>query len=963
MPKDQTIRKVLIIGSGPIVIGQAAEFDYAGTQACIACREEGIEVVLVNSNPATIQTDPGTASRVYIEPLTVPSVAEIIRKERPDGLIATMGGQTALNLAVDLERDGVLQECGVRMLGTSTYSIRMAEDRRMFADLMVDRGQPVLPNASVSDLWAAVEFAERNGFPLVGRAAFCLGGTGSGHAANMEELETLVGEGLKVSPVGSVLLERSVAGWAELEFEVLRDAQDNAIIICNMENMDPMGVHTGESIVVAPSQTLSDEDYQRLRTASLEIVRSLDVRGGCNCQFALNQQTGDYAIIEVNPRLSRSSALASKATGYPIARVAAKIALGYTLAELRNDITGASACAEPALDYVVVKLPRWPFDKFRNVDHHISMTMKSTGEVMAIGRSFEQAFLKALRGLDVGSSWLTQSKAWTRERIADCLAHPTHERPAAIYNALAQGWTVAEVSGLSRIHPWFIERFVNIRAQESAVRQAQWPSGDEIPSAEVAGVLKEAKRLGFSDEHLASLIGPRSAPITQAAIRKWRTALGIRPTYKMVDTCAGEFAASTPYFYSTYEMEDEATNLAGQKVIVLGSGPIRIGQGIEFDYSSVHAVEALRAMGIRAIVINNNPETVSTDYSLSDRLYFEPLTLEEVLNVIEHEQDGLLGVIAQFGGQTALNLIRPLTQAGVKILGTAPESIAATEDRQQMAAVCEQLGIPTPAWSIAHSQDELEAFAPQIGFPVLVRPSYVLGGRGMRIIYTQDELRSYLGGLGPQLRKHPILVDQFLQDAVEIDVDGVSDGQDVFTVVMEQLEKAGIHSGDSSCVYPPQTLSSEVITTVENYTRSLARHLKVMGLINVQYAVKDGKVYLLEVNARASRTVPFASKATGVPLARIATRLILGVPLSEMALAGYEPPARVSVKAVVLPFNKFPTLMPVLGPEMQSTGEAMGVGLTFRAALAKALLGAGSTAPADPLPAPSDPMLIEGRTG
>ena len=696
--------------------------------------------------------------------------------------------------------------------------------------------------------------------------------------------------GLKVSPVGSVLLERSVAGWAEIEYEVLRDAPDNAIIICNMENMDPMGVHTGESIVVAPSQTLSDEDYQRLRTASLEIVRSLDVRGGCNCQFALNQQTGEYAIIEVNPRLSRSSALASKATGYPIARVAAKIALGYTLAELRNDITGASACAEPALDYVVVKLPRWPFDKFRNVDHHISMTMKSTGEVMAIGRSFEQAFLKALRSLDVGSSWLTEGKAWTHERITDCLAHPTHERPSAIYNALAQGWTIAEVSAVSRIHPWFIERFANIRAHESAVREAQWPTGEGTLSAVAASVLTEAKRLGFSDEHLASLITHRVPSATQATVRKWRATLGIAPTYKMVDTCAGEFAASTPYFYSTYEMEDEADKLAGQKVIVLGSGPIRIGQGIEFDYSSVHAVEALRSMGVKAIVINNNPETVSTDYHLSDRLYFEPLTLEEVLNVVEHEQDGLLGVIAQFGGQTALNLIRPLMQAGVTILGTSPESIAATEDRQQMAAVCEQLDIPTPAWSIAHSQDELEAFAPQIGFPVLVRPSYVLGGRGMRIIYTQDELRSYLGGLGARLRKHPILVDQFLQDAVEIDVDGVSDGQDVFTVVMEQLEKAGIHSGDSSCVYPPQTLSPEVIATVESYTRSLARHLKVMGLINVQYAVKDDKVYLLEVNARASRTVPFASKATGVPLARIATRLIMGVPLSEMALAGFEPP-------------------------------------------------------------------------
>jgi carbamoyl-phosphate synthase large subunit len=920
MPKDNTIKKVLIIGSGPIVIGQAAEFDYAGTQACIACREEGVEVVLVNSNPATIQTDPTTADRVYIEPLTVESVSAVIAAERPDGLIATMGGQTGLNLAMDLERAGVLEKYAVRMLGTSTYSIRLAEDRQLFADLMEERGQPVLPHTSVTDLWEAVDFAKRHGFPLVARAAFCLGGTGSGHASDSEELESLVISGLRESPVGSVLLERSVRGWAEVEYEVLRDAEGNSIIVCNMENMDPMGVHTGESIVVAPSQTLSDADYQRLRTASLEIVRALDVRGGCNCQFALNQETGETAIIEVNPRLSRSSALASKATGYPIARVAAKIALGYTLAELRNDITGASASAEPALDYVVAKLPRWPFDKFRNVDQRIGMTMKSTGEVMAIGRTFEEAFLKALRSLDTRSSFLEVSPKWTDERIEKNLRQPTHERPAAVYNAIARGWPVERISEISRIHPWFIERLAAIRDMDTRLRRGI-----------TRDLLREAKRMGFSDEQIADCAGDES----QHDIRARRKQVGILPTYKMVDTCAGEFAASTPYFYSTYEQEDEAEALPGPKVIVLGSGPIRIGQGIEFDYSSVHAVEALREMGVKAIVINNNPETVSTDYHLSDRLYFEPLTLEEVLNVVEHEQDGLLGVIAQFGGQTALNLIKPLSEAGVKILGTAPESIAATEDRKQMGGVSDALNILVPAWTIAHSQEELETFAPQIGFPVLVRPSYVLGGRGMRVIHTQDELRNYLKGLGTALRRHPILIDRFLEDATEIDVDGVSDGQELFAVVMEQLDPAGLHSGDSRCVYPPQSLSPEVVSQVERYTLDLARHLGVVGLINVQYAVKAGTVYLLEVNARASRTVPFASKATGVPLARIATRLIMGERLAGMDLRA-EANGRVSVKSVVLPFNKFPQLVPVLGPEMQSTGESMGTGPDLATALAKA---------------------------
>ena len=960
MPRDAGIKKVLIIGSGPIVIGQAAEFDYAGSQACMAVKEEGVEVVLVNSNPATIQTDPDTADRVYIEPLTVESLAEIIARERPDGLIATMGGQTALNLAVDLERAGVLAKYGVRMLGTSTYSIRLAEDRQMFADLMVDRGQPVLPHVTVADLWAARDFTAQYGFPVVVRAPYCLGGTGSGHASNPEELEIMVENSLRLSPVSAAFIERSVLGWAEVEYEVLRDGQDNAITVCNMENMDPLGIHTGESIVVAPSQTLSDDDYQRLRTASLDIVRALDVRGGCNCQFALNQATGEWVIIEVNPRLSRSSALASKATGYPIARVAAKIALGYTLTELRNDVTEASACAEPALDYVVVKLPRWPFDKFREVDPHIGMTMKSTGEVMAIGRSFEEAFLKALRSLDVGGGWLTVDERWTPESIRACLQRATHERPAAIYNALAQGWSVEQIVDLTRIHPWFIQRIRRIWNAECGMRNAEWKSERETRIA-----LHQAKQLGFSDEHLDTIIPHLTFAIPHSAFRipHLRKALGIRPTYKMVDTCAGEFAAATPYFYSTYEDEDEAEPLDGKKAIVLGSGPIRIGQGIEFDYSSVHAVMALRAAGVKAIVVNNNPETVSTDYHLSDRLYFEPLTLEEVLNVVEHEQESgeLLGVIAQFGGQTALNLVQPLTQAGVTILGTSPASLAATEDRQQTAAVCESLGIPVPQWQIAHSQEELEAFAPRIGLPVLVRPSYVLGGRGMKIIRNVEELGSYLKALGPRLSRHPVLVDQFLEGALEVDIDAASDGHDICAVIMEQIEPAGVHSGDSTCVYPPHTLSQDVQERIRDYTLRLARHLHVMGLLNVQYAVKDGVVYLLEANARASRTVPFASKASGVPLANIATRLILGASLREIApeyelrITNYElqgggtvlsPQSsvlspKVSVKCVVFPFDKFPSLSRALGPEMQSTGEAMGVGVDFASALAKARQGAG----------------------
>ncbi len=943
MPLDPTIRRVLIIGSGPIQIGQAAEFDYAGTQACLAVREEGIETILVNSNPATIQTDPDMATVVYIEPLTVPTLEAIIARERPDGLIAGMGGQTALNLAVALDEAGVLARYGVRLLGTPLSAIQAAEDRLAFATLLEQIGQPVLPHAAVTSVAAAEAFAEGTGFPLVLRAAFTLGGTGSGVAFDMAELRARMEEGLRLSPVRQVLLEKSVLGWAEIEVEVVRDGADNAIQICNMENLDPMGVHTGESIVVAPTQTLSNGDVQRLRTAALTIVRALGVQGGCNCQFALNQETGEVAVIEVNPRLSRSSALASKATGYPIARVAAKIALGYTLAELRNAITGASAAFEPALDYVVVKVPRWPFDKFPNVDPHLGVGMKSTGEVMAIGRTFEAALHKALRSLDDGVPWLQPDPSLDDAALRDALTRPTHRRLQALYTALTRGWSSAQIAALTGIHPWFLARLAKIAQAAPCI---DWTD----PHA-----LAEAKQLGFGDAQLEALTGVTST-LPGATVRAARQAAGIRPVYKMVDTCAGEFEASTPYFYSTYGGEDEAPPLPGPKAIILGGGPIRIGQGIEFDYSAVHAVRTLREAGIGAIMINNNPETVSTDYNISDRLYFEPLNLEDVLNIIEHEGEGLLGVIPQFGGQTALNLVAPLAQAGVPILGTAPEAIAMAEDRRQTGALARRLGVQMPPWGTAHTVDEARAVAAEVGYPALVRPSYVLGGRGMRIVHTADELGDYFAALHADLRRHPVLIDRFLEGAVELDVDAVSDGTETLCVVMEQVEYAGIHSGDSACVYPPHTLAPAMVAAAEEATAALAHELGIRGLMNVQYAIYEGTLYLLEVNARASRTVPFASKATGVPLARLATQILLGARLR--ALPTTRRSDRVAVKGPVLPFRKLPDLIPLLRAEMQSTGESMGLAHTFPAAYAKALLGAGV-----PLIAPPGPVLLWAAPG
>jgi carbamoyl-phosphate synthase large subunit len=870
---------ILIIGSGPIVIGQAAEFDYSGTQACLACREAGVRTVLVNSNPATIQTDPHVADAVYIEPLTVESVEQIIARERPEGVIATVGGQTGLNLAVALAERGVLERYSVRILGTGLDAIRRGEDRALFAQTLVDAGQPILPSHAVTSVDEALLAAEEIGYPVMCRSAFALGGAGSGFAGDPDALRRQIVAGLRSSGSGQVLVEKSVYGWSELEYEVIRDSAGNCMIVCNMENVDPMGVHTGDSIVVAPSQTLSDEEYHLLRRAAIDVVCALGVEGACNVQFALDRDTGAYYVIEVNPRLSRSSALASKATGYPIAKVATRIALGRTLPEIRNDITGTSAFFEPALDYVVVKIPRWPFDKFSAIPPTIGTSMRSTGEVMAIGRTFEEAMDKALRSVDTSSAPISDADLDERLRL------PSGHRLQAIFAALRSGWSIDRIAELTRINPWFLDRLAALSDRR----------GDE-------GEL----------------------------------------VFKMVDTCAGEFEARTPYFYGSTLPggRNEAAPLPGPKAIILGSGPIRIGQGIEFDYATVHACTALSSAGVRSIIINNNPETVSTDYSTSDRLYFEPLDPEAVEAIVRNEGEGLLGVIPQFGGQTAINLVQPLQERGIPILGTPPESIDAAEDRARTSAVLASEGIPAPAWRSVRRWEDLPAAAEEVGFPALLRPSYVLSGRGMVLARGSEDVRRYVDEHGLEPLRRPLLIDHFLAGAVELDVDAVCDGEDVVTVVMEQLEECGVHSGDSAEVYPAQTVGPELLATVETHTRTLARAFGVVGLMNVQYAVHDGTVYVLEVNPRASRSVPFASKASGVPLADLAVAVILGRKLRDLDVPA--PGAdRVCIKEVVLPFRVFPGLPPVLGPEMQSTGESMGIGRTFGEAYWKAVQGAG----------------------
>lgn len=930
MPRHRGIKKVMVIGSGPIAIGQAAEFDYAGTQACKALREEGLEVVLVNSNPATIMTDLQIADRVYLEPLEVDTVARILRRERPAGLLPTLGGQTALNLAVELAGRGVLEELGVQLLGTPLETIRRAEDRQLFKETMLDLGEPVPESAIVNSLEEAVDFAAVVGYPLVVRPAYTLGGTGGGMVNDAAELCQVVPRGLAASLAHQVLLERSLAGWKEIEYEVIRDAADNCITICNMENIDPLGLHTGDSIVVAPSQTLADKEYQLLRSAALRIIRALKIEGGCNIQFALDPASFQYNVIEVNPRVSRSSALASKATGYPIAKVAAKIAAGFTLDEITNPVTGkTSACFEPALDYVVVKIPRWPFDKFATGDRLLGTQMKSTGEVMAIGRSLEEALLKAFRSLEAG--WLTlrnpETVLLSDMELEDRLSHPRDDRLLALVEAFRRNWSLREVHLLTKIDPFFLHKIRKIVVMEEEL----------LAGPLTSDLLERAKAMGFSDYQIAKLAGRQADQV-----REQRLAGEIQPVYKMVDTCAAEFAAATPYYYSTYDRENEARPSQRSKVLVIGSGPIRIGQGIEFDYCSVHAVQALRAAGQEAIIINNNPETVSTDFDTADKLYFEPLALEDVLNVIDLEKPR--GVVVQFGGQTAINLAPGLAHYGVPVLGTPAEYIDMAEDRRKFGQLLGLLGITQPEGRTATTVPGALEAAQALGFPVLIRPSYVIGGRAMEIVTSRQALVNYMETAVQVSPKYPVLIDKYIWGK-EVEIDAVSDGQHTLIVgVMEHVERAGIHSGDSVAVYPPQTLAPSEIEQIIRFTMTIARALHVQGLLNIQYVVKAGKVYVLEANPRASRTVPILSKVTGVPMVKLATRVMLGESLLAQGYAhGLWPaPDYVAVKAPVFSFNKLSLVDTALGPEMKSTGEVLGLDRDYARALVKALVAAGA---------------------
>ena len=940
MPKRTDIHRILLIGSGPIVIGQGAEFDYSGTQAAKALREEGFEVILVNSNPATIMTDPEFADRTYIEPVTPEYVELVIAKERPDALLPTMGGQTALNVAMKLAEKGVLEKYGVELIGADARAIAMAEDRKLFGEAMKRIGLAVPQGGIATTLDEALEIVDTTAFPAIIRPAFTLGGTGGGIAYNRQEFEDIVRRGIDLSPVSQVLVERSVIGWKEFELEVMRDGADNVVIVCSIENIDPMGVHTGDSITVAPAMTLTDREYQLMRDAAVSVIREIGVEaGGCNIQFAINPKDGEMLVIEMNPRVSRSSALASKATGFPIARIGAKLAVGYRLDEIPNDITGTTpASFEPVLDYVVVKCPRFAFEKFRAANPRLTTQMKSVGESMAIGRTFKEAFQKALRALEIGRPGWTTASTLADDRLPDdstetlrrALRQPTPERIFQVKRAFDAGLEADEINELTGIDPWFLSQMVELMEAERAFAALPLVTRD---------VLWRMKRMGFSDRQLGDLRGE-----SEANARAERLELGIVPAYKMVDTCAGEFPSATPYLYSSYDEESEAPRTGKKSVVILGSGPNRIGQGVEFDYCCVRAALALRDQGYETIMINSNPETVSTDFDISDKLYFEPLTLEHVLDIVEREKP--LGVIVQLGGQTPLKLTKGLSEAGVTILGTQPDAIDIAEDRRRFDKIARGLDIRQPENGTATSIEEAVTAAKRIGYPVLVRPSYVLGGRAMEIVYDEESLHGYFERAARVSEDKPVLIDSFLEDAFEADVDAISDGERVVIGgVMQHIEDAGIHSGDSACVLPPYLIAEEHIDEMREHTVALAKALNVVGLINVQYAVKDGKVYVLEVNPRASRTVPFVSKAIGVQLAAIAGRVMLGETLDDIGFVEEVIPAYISVKEAVFPFNKFREFDPILGPEMRSTGEVMGISDSFGSAFGKAQLAADNVLP------------------
>jgi len=942
VPRREDLETILILGSGPIIIGQACEFDYSGTQAVRALREEGYRVVLVNSNPATIMTDPDLADRTYIEPITAEWVEKVIEREKPDALLPTMGGQTALNVAMDLHRAGILEKHKVELIGANERSIEMAEDREKFAEAMGRIGLSVTTGGFAGTVEEALEIVESTGYPAIIRPSFTLGGTGGGIAYNREEFEAQVRKGLDASPITEVLIDRSVIGWKEYELEVVRDGIDNVIIVCSIENFDPMGVHTGDSITVAPAQTLTDVEYQTMRDAAIAIIREIGVEaGGCNIQFAVNPENGEMLVVEMNPRVSRSSALASKATGFPIARVGAKLAVGYHLHELPNDITKTTpASFEPVLDYVVVKIPRFAFEKFPEVDDTLGVQMKSVGETMAIGRTFRSAWQKGFRGLETGRhGWVTsacpkddglsEEEITGMQPVLAALRRPTPNRPFQLKRALEAGVSVEDIFEATKIDRWFLDQLVQILEWERRYREAK----EVTPE-----LLRAMKREGFSDRQLAELRGE-----TEAAVRERRWKHGIRPTYNVVDTCAGEFPAATPYYYSSYEDESESAPSDREKIVILGSGPNRIGQGIEFDYCCVQAVLALREAGYETIMINSNPETVSTDFDVSDKLYFEPLTLEDVAEIIHLEKPK--GVIVQLGGQTPLKLAQGLEALGAPILGTSVDAIDRAEDRDRFDEVCKKIGARTPDNGIARSEVEAIAVANKIGYPILVRPSYVLGGRAMRIVYDESSLERYFVEAAQASPDHPVLIDRFLEDAFEADVDALCDGTDaVIGGIMQHIEDAGVHSGDSACVLPPYLLSPDALDAIRELTKKFALELEVVGLINVQYAIKDDVVYVLEVNPRASRTVPFVSKATGVPLARIAARLMAGEKLADLDVPEEPPVPGVAVKEAAFPFDRF-DVDTVLGPEMRSTGEVMGFDDSFGVAFAKAQVSAGNRLP------------------